>query len=528
MAKKIKFPLTMKNNFQVRTIEELREHFDSDKAIEYFLDGKLLAWLEARYYEQESVAIRELGKDEAQLHQKLCNILGVEYDDAEIETIDVEAIAERNRKLNELKQYTSDATILNKVDQVAFNQEDLSDLIDEGTHDTYLCNNFFVIPLRISNRRYIGIGKAVAVIQSSERIDFDTKGIAFDNVHFDSAYEKLHNETPEQLYQKGLEAENRQDYSMALECYRKVADAGNSDGFFKLGWFFANGYGVNQDYSEAYQWYKKAAEMGDVWAMNNIGTLYHNGMGVPRDYLEAYEWYKKAADKGNVTSMRNIGNLYNGYGNDYGLQKDPRIACEWYKQAAELGDTDSMYQLGRIWYWNKGNWNNEEYNNKRKPLGKDWLMCAVNNGSTDAMRVFAMDAARWHRAEESMKWFQKAVESGDIRTLREYLGESVYDGAERDFSTARNDLRYDNPELLKKYGEWFWSKAAESNDAFCLYKIACHYDYNVKNYTKAIEFYSKCIESSSLWPFQDTSYGFTALVEKSAIENRIHELQNLL
>ena len=531
MAKKIKFPLIMKNNFQVRTIEELREHFDLDKAIEYFLDGKLLAWLEARYYEQESVAIRELGKDEAQLHQKLCNILGVEYDEAETGTIDVAAIAERNRKLNELKQYTSDATILEKVDQVAFNQEDLADLLDEGVHDIYLCNNSFVIPLQMAHRRYIGVGKAEAVIRCSERVDFDAKRIAFENVHFDSAYEKLHNETPEQLYQKGLEAENRQDYSTALEYYRKVADAGNPDGFFKLGWFYGHGYDVGKDYSESYQYYRKAADMGDKWALNNIGVYHENGWGVPKSLMEAVNWYKKAADAGNVTSMRNIGNLYNGFGNDDGLQKDPKIACEWYKKAAELGDTDSMYQLGRIWYWNKGNWDNEEYYNKKKPLGKDWLMRAVNNGSTDAMRVFAMDAARWHRYEESMEWFKKAVEGGDIRTLREYFDKyNIYGGALREFSSARHGLSCDKPELSRKYSEWFWSKGVESGDAFCLYHIARHYDYNVKNYTKAIEFYSKCIESNSSWPLQKSCYSndIYDLEEKSAIENRIHELQNLL
>lgn len=528
MAKKIKFPLIMKNNFQVRTIEELREHFDLDKAIEYFLDGKLLAWLEARYYEQESVAIRELGKDEAQLHQKLCNILGVEYDDAETEDIDLEAVAERNRKLSELKQYTSNASILEKVDQVAFNQEDLADLLDEGVHDIYLCNNSFVIPLQMTHRRYIGIGKAEAVIRSSERVDFDAKGISFETVPFDSAYEKLHNETPEQLYQKGVDAENRKDYVTALDYYRKVADAGNSDVFFKLGWFYGHGYGVSKDYSESYQYYRKAADMGDKWALNNIGVYHENGWGVPKSLIEAVNWYKKAADAGNVTSMRNIGNLYNGFGNDDGIQKDPKIACEWYKKAAELGDTDSMYQLGKIWYWNEGLWNTEDYN-KRKPLGKDWLMRAVNNGSTDAMRVFAMDAARWHRAEESMEWFQKAVEGGDIRTLREYMGEKGYsDSAWRDLSMAENDLRNDNPTLLVKYYSWFWSKAEESNDAFCLYHIARHYDYTRKNYAKAIEFYTKCIESCSSWPLRDTSCGYAYFEEKSTIENRIHELQNLL
>ncbi len=190
MAKKIKFPLQMKNDAQVRDLDELREHFDLDKAIGYFLDGKLLSWLEARYYDTEADAVRALNKDDADVHRRLCEIFGVEYHAEEAPKIDVEAVEERNRRLGELKQYTSDPAVLEKVDQVAFNQEDLADLIDEGYSDIYLCNNSFVIPLRVRNKHYIGIGKAEAVIRSQECVDFDELGIRFENVKFDEAYEK--------------------------------------------------------------------------------------------------------------------------------------------------------------------------------------------------------------------------------------------------------------------------------------------------------------------------------------------------
>ena len=50
MPKKIKFALEMKDGVKVRTIEDLRDSFDIEKAISYFLDGKLLEWLQDRYY----------------------------------------------------------------------------------------------------------------------------------------------------------------------------------------------------------------------------------------------------------------------------------------------------------------------------------------------------------------------------------------------------------------------------------------------------------------------------------------------
>ena len=37
----IKFPLEMRNGVQVRNITELRENFDAEKVVGYFLEGKL-------------------------------------------------------------------------------------------------------------------------------------------------------------------------------------------------------------------------------------------------------------------------------------------------------------------------------------------------------------------------------------------------------------------------------------------------------------------------------------------------------
>ena len=125
MAKKIKFPLSMKNDVLVKDLNELRENFDLDKAVSYFLDGKLLRWLEARYYDTESDAIKNLNKDSADFKQQLCNIFDVDFSAFGNTDTDFDVVAEHNRKLSKLKQYTSDTTILDNVDAVAFNQEEI-------------------------------------------------------------------------------------------------------------------------------------------------------------------------------------------------------------------------------------------------------------------------------------------------------------------------------------------------------------------------------------------------------------------
>ena len=192
MAKKIKFPLEMSNGEQVRTLDELKENFDIESVVGYFNDGRLLNWLQARYYDEEADKISALSKDDPQLQKKLCNIFGVESKDEEI---DVEEIANRQERLNRLKQYTDDKEILERVDLVAFNQEDLGDLLDEEKPLIYLCHNKFIIPLRETHKTYIGIGKAVAVIRSEEIVDFEEKHIKFKDVVFDDDYENLIKQT---------------------------------------------------------------------------------------------------------------------------------------------------------------------------------------------------------------------------------------------------------------------------------------------------------------------------------------------
>ena len=44
----VKFPLIMSDGTPVRTIEELREHFDLEAVLGYYSNGRLIKWLEDR------------------------------------------------------------------------------------------------------------------------------------------------------------------------------------------------------------------------------------------------------------------------------------------------------------------------------------------------------------------------------------------------------------------------------------------------------------------------------------------------
>ena len=154
MAKKIKFALKMKDGIEVRTLKEFREAFALEQALAYFLDGKLLVWLEDRFYEEEAEKVSALENTDPELPRKLCDIFGVEYEE---DTLSPEEIEYRNEKLKKLKEITEDDELLSKVDQVAFSQEELADLLSEGITTVYLCGDDFVIPTRKKDITFIGI-----------------------------------------------------------------------------------------------------------------------------------------------------------------------------------------------------------------------------------------------------------------------------------------------------------------------------------------------------------------------------------
>lgn len=88
----VKFPLEMKNGIMARNMSEVRENFDIEKIVSYFLEGKLLTWLEARYYEEEAEAVSVLTKNDTQLVKKLHQIFGIEFvEEKEIDTEEIKS-----------------------------------------------------------------------------------------------------------------------------------------------------------------------------------------------------------------------------------------------------------------------------------------------------------------------------------------------------------------------------------------------------------------------------------------------------
>lgn len=218
MAKKVRFALEMDNGVEVRSMEELRESFSLVRVLDYLKNGKLVIWLRDHYENDKANAIEQLDKLDAELAKKVCEIFDVSYNE-NIEA-DLERAAARAERIKKLKEYTTEKKYLDVIDNVAFDQDEMYDLLDEDVYEIYLCGDRFSIPLSKSGVTYIGINNPVVVIDSKVEVDWEAIGITIEDVVFDKKYQAVldsANETKAKLYDKVVENVKAQSATMNME-----------------------------------------------------------------------------------------------------------------------------------------------------------------------------------------------------------------------------------------------------------------------------------------------------------------------
>ena len=111
------------------------------------------------------------------------------------------------------------------------------------------------------------------------------------------------------IFQLGRADQKANNFTAALEQYRKAAQQGSAAAQSNLGVMYENGYGVPQDYAQAVAWYRKAAGQGSAAGQNNLGVMYEMGKGVSKEVQQAVSWYGKAADQGFAPAQANFARL---------------------------------------------------------------------------------------------------------------------------------------------------------------------------------------------------------------------------
>jgi len=135
-----------------------------------------------------------------------------------------------------------------------------------------------------------------------------------------------------------VEAMRVGDFAEAYCIMRPLAEDGDADAQYNIGWMYLNGYGLRINDSLALEWWQKAAAQGHSDASFSIGMLYSLGEGeVPKNSDKAIDYYLIAADAGHEDAVAILKNM---------LQRDDRFIRN--RLYSMLRDREAMFGVERI------------------------------------------------------------------------------------------------------------------------------------------------------------------------------------
>jgi TPR repeat protein len=95
---------------------------------------------------------------------------------------------------------------------------------------------------------------------------------------------------------EGVAAYTAGDYATAVTEFRALAEQGNAEGQYFLGFLYHNGFGVKTSQPEALKWFEKAAAQGEQRSQYYAGIIYSTGKGgVAKDLAAADMWLTLSA-----------------------------------------------------------------------------------------------------------------------------------------------------------------------------------------------------------------------------------------
>ena len=321
--------------------------------------------------------------------------------------------------------------------KVAFDQSELGELLNDGCNEIFLCgSNTFRIPLRMKNKKYIGIGEGgvnVKVMPPDKVNELESFGIAFKNViingkhvsslgavetskkssaperdrNSESSFREIEPSSKsstvdsDELFELGCSSFfDKKDPVVALKYFKQAEKLGSAAAVNMIGKMYEQGWGVEADLYKAMEYFRRAAEAGDIDALLNLADHYRSGDGFKQDSRKALELYKRAADAGNVDALINMADMY--YNGD-GVRQDKHKAFELLKQAADAGNADAMENLGEMFLNGEGVAQDIE-------RGRMWIEKSIELGNYHALIVLGNYRAKKKEFQEAFKCYHEAFE----------------------------------------------------------------------------------------------------------------------
>lgn len=355
MAKrKIRFPLKMKNGTSVRTIEELRENFDIDSVLEYHINGKLLIWLGNRYYDDIANTVRDISADSDNVCQELCRALGVETQEANNSIADIRM---KQDKLKRYRELMGDESFVDKISQIALDQNDLDVLLKKDEKDIYLFKGEFAIDLSKTDILYTGID---SVTIKASNMDFNNI-FDIDNIKNASI---LWVDKNEEAIHKLIESLRINSHNKSATAWIGITSTNSGSESFSLSKSIVktlseiseNGeelyrYGKlmkNTNLEVSFECFKIAANNGgSSEAMFEVAQCYENGIGVSKDLSTAIKYYGRAHYNKHPSAKNELRRLAESNYQAESLLK--RISSDPKSAKREIGLSDISTEYLNLW-----------------------------------------------------------------------------------------------------------------------------------------------------------------------------------
>lgn len=177
------------------------------------------------------------------------------------------------------------------------------------------------------------------------------------------------------LYLRGMPGVPK-DPNLAVQWFRKGAQAGNKAAQMNLGICYLEGNGVSKNVREAEKWLKLAADQGETGAMFCLADIYREE---PGKYHQAEILYKRVIAAGDIPD-KNLTMAKCSLGLLYGLQEKFALAVPLLKEAAQEGDEIAQKMLGDCYFEGCGVPRNVEEAIR-------WWKQAAANGSVEAQEA---------------------------------------------------------------------------------------------------------------------------------------------
>lgn len=95
--------------------------------------------------------------------------------------------------------------------------------------------------------------------------------------------------------EEGVQAYISGEYGKAMSEFQPLAEGGNPNAQYYMGFMNHHGYGVKRNEVEAAKWFLMAANQGEWQSQYYLGVLYEKGAGMQQDLATAHMWLSLAA-----------------------------------------------------------------------------------------------------------------------------------------------------------------------------------------------------------------------------------------